>query len=69
MKLCIVAPTESYLVQAGVRIRYQRIASHLKSSGHTLDIKVIDDLRSEGALDHDAYLFSKCYDAREVAAR
>ena len=70
MKFCVIAPKEAYLVQAGVRIRYQRIAEHLAAAGHTLAIEVIDELRSAGELQHDVYLFSKVYDARSyVIAR
>jgi hypothetical protein len=70
MKLCVIAPKETYLVQAGVRIRYQRIAEHLAALGHSLAIEVIDELRSAADLQHDVYLFSKVYDARSyVIAR
>jgi len=70
MKLCVVAPKEGYLAQAGVRIRYQRIAPYLESAGHELQIRIIDDLQSADAFDGDAYLFSKCQDARsQVIAR
>ena len=70
MKFCVIAPKETYLVQAGVRIRYQRIAEHLAAAGHSLAIEVIDDLRSAAELQHDVYLFSKVYDARSyVIAR
>jgi hypothetical protein len=70
MKLCVIAPKEGYLEQAGVRIRYRRMADHLPAYGHSLELKVIDDLRAPEDLDADAYLFSKVYDARSyVVAR
>jgi hypothetical protein len=70
MKICVLAPKEAYLEQAGVRIRYQRIAPYLEAAGHTLEIKVIDEIRGSGDLDHDVYLFSKVYDARSfIVAR
>jgi hypothetical protein len=70
MKLCVIAPKEGYLEQAGVRIRYRRIADHLPAYGHTLELRVIDDLRGPEELDADIYLFSKVYDARSyVVAR
>ncbi len=64
MKLCVVAPSEEYLRLAGVRIRYRRIADHLEALGHALSIELIDNLRSSSQFKDDAYLFSKCYDAR-----
>jgi hypothetical protein len=64
MKFCVLAPKEAYLDQAGVRIRYQRVAPHLEAAGHSLEIRVIDDIKAVGDLDHDAFLFSKVYDAR-----
>jgi len=70
MKLCVIAPKEGYLEQAGVRIRYRRLADHLPAYGHSLELRVIDDLRGAEDLDADAYLFSKVYDARSyVVAR
>ena len=64
MKICVVAPSQEYLGLAGVRIRYQRIAQHLEQHDHELGIEVIDQFRSLSHFSHDAYLFSKCYDAR-----
>lgn len=70
MKLCVIAPKEGYLEQAGVRIRYRRLAEHLPAYGHSIDLRVIDDLRGPEDLDADAFLFSKVYDARSyVVAR
>lgn len=64
MKLCVLAPTQEYLGQAGVRIRYLRIAEHLQALGHELSVQVIDQFKSAAQFNHDAYLFSKCYDGR-----
>jgi hypothetical protein len=64
MKICIVAPSQKYLSQAGVRIRYQRISSHLRSLGHDLIIEVIENIRDTNTFPNDIYIFSKCYDAR-----
>jgi hypothetical protein len=64
MKLCVLAPTQEYLGLAGVRIRYLRIAEHLRAQGHELTIQVIDQFKSAAQFNHDAYLFSKCYDGR-----
>jgi hypothetical protein len=70
MKICVIAPKEGYLAQAGVRIRYQRIAGRLETAGHELQIRIIDDLQSVEAFDCDIYLFSKCHDARsQIVAR
>lgn len=44
MKLCVLAPSEEYLNQAGVRIRYRRISEDLQSFGVDLSIEVIDKL-------------------------
>lgn len=64
MKVAIVAPSEQYLTLAGVRIRYMRLALHLEALGHSLSYMQIAHFHRLSALDHDAYLFSKCYDAR-----
>lgn len=64
MRVCVVAPREAYLAQAGVRIRYQRIAPHLAAQGDLIEVKVIDDLLGPQEAEFDAYLFSKVYDAR-----
>lgn len=67
MRICVIAPSPQYLLQAGVRIRYQRIAGHLEALGHAIVIQVIDTLRDRELAAHDVYLFSKCYDARAIA--
>ena len=64
MKIQVVVPDEAYLAQAGVRIRYERIAGHLAAAGHEIGMQPIDELRTADKLDGDVYLFSKCYDAR-----
>ncbi len=60
MRLCVVVPTEEYLKQAGVRIRYRRIATFLEAAGHHLTLLPVGEFRT---IDHDVYLFSKCFDA------
>lgn len=67
MRICVLVPSEAYLAQAGVRIRYQRIQSLLADDGIELVFTNLDDLRNE-RIDGDVYLFSKCYDARSFLA-
>lgn len=64
MRICVIAPTEEYLQQAGVRIRYQRIQPIVKKLGLEISIALIDTFRASTKLEHDVYLFSKCVDAR-----
>jgi len=64
MKLCVVVPSADYLKQAGVRIRYERIAPALEELGHSLSLELIDNFRASSRLEHDIYLFSKCTDAK-----
>jgi len=66
MKICIVVPSEDYLGQAGVRIRYRRIEPALRALGHEPSLEVIDQYRNLKQFSHDTYLFSKCYDARSL---
>lgn len=66
MKIGVIVPSTEYLAQAGVRIRYRRIAPHLAALGHELVIEVIENVRGATDLGCDAYLFSKCYDARAI---
>lgn len=68
MRLAVVAPSEQYLTLAGVRIRYMRLLLHLEALGHSLSYVQIADFHRLSALEHDAYLFSKCYDARTFLA-
>ena len=67
MKIGVVVPGIESLDQAGVRIRYRRIAPHLAALGHQLVIAVIGTVQGPSGFDCDAYLFSKCYDARAIA--
>ena len=67
MRICAVVPSEQHLTTAGVRIRYQRIASHLEAMGHSFSLKLIDDLQLRPKPDCDVMLISKCYDARGIA--
>ncbi|TDW25971.1 hypothetical protein EV128_116144 [Rhizobium azibense] len=63
MRICVVVPTQKYLKNAGARIRYQRIKDPLQTIGHEFEVLPIDDIDK---LDHDIYLFSKCYDAKAL---
>ena len=66
MRLCVLVPNDGSLGQAGVRIRYQRLAEPLDAAGHSLEIKIIDDIRTAADLVHDIYILSKCQDARSI---
>ncbi|HBD9220218.1 TPA: hypothetical protein KLD12_002253 [Legionella pneumophila] len=66
MKICILVPSEDYLNQAGVRIRYVRIAESLQMLGHELNITSIQHLADKKSFYHEVYLISKCYDARSL---
>ncbi len=68
MKICILAPSEAYLKQAGVRIRYRRIEAPLATLGHELSVVPIERFTRRRHFTHDAYIVSKCYDARSLAA-
>lgn len=68
MKICVLLPSEQQKEQAGVRIRYQRIATFLASFGHQLELLPIQLLSLEEIANHDAFLISKCYDARALIA-
>jgi hypothetical protein len=68
MRITIVAPSEQYMALAGVRIRYRRIASRLENAGHTFEIMQISDFDRRIPMESDAYVFSKCYDARSFLA-
>ncbi|MHA6718609.1 hypothetical protein ACX40Y_04070 [Sphingomonas sp. RS6] len=67
MKLTIVVPSQQYLEQAGVRIRYRRITAALARQGTQLDLVPIDAMAKSGARSTDVLLVSKCQDARAVA--
>jgi hypothetical protein len=64
MKLCVVVPSQDYLKQAGVRIRYNRIREHLEELGTELSLEVIDNFGRTTPIDKDVYVLSKCNDAR-----
>lgn len=68
MRIAVVAPSEQYMALAGVRIRYQRIASRLEAAGYAFEIKQISEFDRRAPLESDLYIFSKCYDARSVLA-
>ncbi len=60
MRICVVVPSESYLRQAGARIRYTRMTAALAEAGHSLTLLPIEKFKK---IDHDVYLLSKCFDA------
>lgn len=64
MRVTIVAPSEQYMALAGVRIRYLRMISRLEAAGHLLEIMQVADFDRRVPMESDAYIFSKCYDAR-----
>ncbi|WP_156340173.1 glycosyltransferase [Sphingomonas sp. Leaf17] len=66
MKLCVLVPSQEYLEQAGVRIRYRRIAAALQGHGTELVLRLIDEVRLPELGDNDIYLFSKIPDARSI---
>ena len=67
MKLCVLVPSQEYLEQAGVRIRYRRIAASLQRHGMELVLRLIDDVRLPELADNDIYLFSKIPDSRSIS--
>ncbi|MBO0661390.1 hypothetical protein LQ948_02275 [Jiella sp. MQZ9-1] len=64
MKIAVVIPTEASRRQAGVRIRYERIAEFVALNGSELRIRTLDDIAGQEYADDDVYLISKCFDAR-----
>lgn len=68
MKICVLAPSASYLVSAGVRVRYRRIEGPLSELGHELSVVPIADFKRPQDFKHDVYIVSKCYDARALVA-
>jgi len=65
MKLAVLVPSADYLNNAGVRIRYGRIATPLQSLGWDLELIEIGEFKPEFA-DHDVVIISKCHDARAI---
>lgn len=68
MKIGILLPSEQQKAQAGVRIRYLRMGQAMSRLGYQLELLPIQELTSKAAFRHDAYLISKCYDARAMVA-
>ena len=68
MKIAVLIPSEKQKEQAGVRIRYDRIAEPLKALGHSLELIPIQSLTEAQSRKHDVFLVSKCYDARAPLA-
>ena len=68
MKICVLAPSASYLASAGVRVRYRRIEGPLSELGHELSVVPIAQFKRPQDFKHDVYIVSKCYDARALVA-
>lgn len=64
MKIRAIVQSPQWLDRAGVRIRYRRIAPRLESLGGSIDVDVIDNLPSQGLIEDDVVILSKCTDAR-----
>ena len=66
MKICVIVPSDEYMNQAGVRIRYNRTANMLGILGHNLQVQTIQSFIRPSYFTHDVYIISKCYDARAL---
>lgn len=66
MNICVIIPSEDYLNQAGARIRYGRLSSPLSELGHRIELLPISQFTDIELINHDAYLISKCFDARAL---
>lgn len=64
MKIRAIVQSPQWLDRAGVRIRYRRIAQRLESLGGSIAVDVIDNLPSQGLIEDDVVILSKCTDAR-----
>jgi hypothetical protein len=67
-RLGIVIPNKEYGQQAGARIRYRRIESMMKAHSWALSLVPIQDIIDSKHKQprYDAYIISKCYDARAL---
>lgn len=63
MKLCVLIPSSGYRQNAGARIRYLRMAEHLRKLGVSIDLVPVADVLQMGLPDSDVFLVSKCFDA------
>lgn len=68
MRLTVVVPDDAHRRSAGVRIRYGRLAAPLAAKGVSLAVETIDQVVFGAAEGAHAFLFSKCLDARALAA-
>ncbi|MBC7802698.1 MAG: hypothetical protein H7Y16_02390 [Candidatus Parcubacteria bacterium] len=66
MNICVLVPHADTASQAGVRIRYHRIDRALREAGHSLHILPIQEMAGKNLPAHDAYIISKCHDARAL---
>lgn len=65
MKFTFVIPSREFLASAGARIRYLRMVSLMKESGHVLDLVPIEEF-GKLADPGQVVVFSKCFDARAI---
>lgn len=66
MKIGVALPAAPQPGQAGVRIRYLRLAEEIASLGHSIECVPIDDMARATGKGYDCYIVSKVYDARAV---
>jgi hypothetical protein len=67
MKLVVLVPSQDYLIYAGARIRYGRIAPATAALGTEIELMEIGQFDPD-ASGYDAILVSKCHDARSLVA-
>ena len=65
MKIVVAVASADALRQAGVRIRYKRMASEIAAAGHQLAVVTLAEV-DKLAKPPTILLLSKCYDARSV---
>lgn len=63
MRICTVIPYPDYAMNAGARIRYQRLVEPLHRLGHDIVLKPLEAFSGVGDITDGAYLLSKCHDA------
>lgn len=67
MRICVAIPNAAFQESAGTRIRYLRLRTELEKRHHSLDLRLLQDIRKQEDFIYDAYIISKCYDARSIA--
>lgn len=66
MRFRVLVSSEKYLSSAGSRIRYDRIASYMRSGGVSVSVETIDKFDFCSIKTGDTFLFSKIQDSRSV---